>query len=245
MVATLVIHIAAAPWYHYVGDLAAWLTAFLGARWVYRRRRASVEGLARQTAPGYFISLASGAALGAWLLGSFNSLRDTHPAVSHSIAGALAGAIVAVELWKRARGLRASTGGPFVIPLALGIIVGRLGCLFAGLADQTHGIATSLPWSVDLGDGIGRHPVQAYESLAMAAFLGIYWHALLRERAWATQHGFHVFVLFYAVQRFAWEFLKHYPTLIGPLNVFHFVMIGLSVYALLWIARGRARPAFA
>jgi phosphatidylglycerol---prolipoprotein diacylglyceryl transferase len=245
VVATPVIHVAAAPWYHYVGDLAAWLAAFVGARWVYRRRRTSVEGLARQTAPGYFVSLALGGALGAWLLGSLNTLRDAHPVLSHSIAGALAGAIVAVELWKWARGVHGSTGGPFVIPLALGIIVGRWGCLFAGVADQTYGIATTLPWRVDLGDGIARHPVQVYESLAMATFLAFYWRTLVRERVWATQHGFHAFVLFYAVQRFAWEFLKPYPRLVGPFNVFHFVMIGLSVYALLWIARGRPRPAFA
>lgn len=237
------IHIAAAPWYHYLGDLAAWVAAFFGAQWVYRRRRTSVEGLARQTAPGYFISLALGAALGAWLLGSLNTLQDTRPVPSHSIAGALAGAIGAVELWKWARGVRGSTGGPFVIPLALGIVVGRLGCLFAGLADQTHGIATTLPWGVDLGDRIARHPVQLYESLATAIFLAVFWSALVKGRAWATRHGFHAFVLFYAVQRFAWEFLKPYPTLVGPFNVFHFVMIGLSAYALLWIARGRDRPA--
>lgn len=245
MLAKAVIHIATAPWYHYVGDLAAWLAAFLGARWVYRRRRTSVEGLARQTAPGYFVSLALGAALGAWLLGSLNTLRDAHPVLSHSIAGALAGAIVAVELWKWTQGVRGSTGGPFVIPLALGIVVGRWGCLFAGLDDQTYGIATAMPWSVDLGDGVARHPVQIYESLAMATFLGIYWQALVKERVWATRHGFHAFVLFYAVQRFAWEFLKPYPTLLGPFNVFHFVMIGLSIYAFLWIARGRPRPALA
>lgn len=245
MVATPVFHVSAAPLYHYVGDFTAWVVAFLGAQWVYRRRQTSVEGLARQTAPGYFVSLALGAACGAWLLGSLNTLRDVRPVLSHSIAGALAGAIVAVELWKWARGVRVSTGGPFVIPLALGIIVGRWGCLFAGLADQTYGVATTLPWGVDLGDGVARHPVQIYESFSMAAFLGVYWRALVRERSWATQHGFHAFVLFYAVQRFAWEFLKPYPKLLGPFNIFHFMMIGLSAYALLWIARGRARPALA
>ena len=245
MVSIGVIHIPTAPWYHYVGDLAAWVAAFLGARWVYRHRRASVDGLARQTEPGYFISLAAGGALGAWLLGSLNTLRDTRPVLSHSIAGALAGAIVAGELWKWARGVRGSTGGPFVIPLALGIIVGRWGCLFAGLGDQTFGVPTTLPWGVDLGDGVSRHPVEIYESLAMALFLAIYWRALIRRRRWAVEHGFHAFVLAYAVQRFAWEFLKPYPLLIGPFNVFHFVMIGLSVYALLWIARGRTAPALA
>lgn len=240
-----VLHVPAAAWHHYLGDLAAWLAALLGARWVYLHRKSSVESLARQTAPGYFLSLGAGAAAGAWLLGSLNTLRDTRPMLSHSIAGALAGAIVAVELWKWLRGVRGSTGGAFVIPLSLGIIVGRWGCLFAGLNDQTHGISTSLPWGVELGDGISRHPVQIYESLAIAVFLAVYWHALVRQRAWAVRHGFHAFVLAYAIQRFAWEFLKPYPSLIGPFNLFHFVMIGLSVYALLWIARDHVPPAVA
>lgn len=227
---------------HYVGDLAAWLAAFLGARWVYRHRATTVDRLARQTAPGYFISLALGGALGAWLLGSLNTMRDARPAPSHSIAGALAGAIVAVEIWKWLRGVRGSTGGPFVIPLCLGIVVGRWGCLFAGLGDQTFGIPTALPWGVDLGDGVSRHPVQIYEAAAMALFLAIYCRALTDGRPWALRHGFHLFVLAYAVQRFAWEFLKPYPRLIGPLNLFHIVMIGLGTYALIWIAREGRRP---
>jgi len=138
--------------------------------------------------------------------------------------------------------VRGSTGGPFVIPLSLGIIIGRWGCLFAGLADQTYGIPTALPWGVDLGDGIARHPVEIYESLAMALFLAAYWPSLIKGRRWATERGFHAFVLAYAVQRFAWEFLKPYPTLIGPFNLFHIAMIGLAAYALVWIARGRSRP---
>lgn len=245
MVSMGVLHVPAAPWLHYVGDLTAWLAAFLGARWMYRHRRASVERLSRQSGPSYFVSLAAGAALGAWLLGSLNTLRDSRPVLSHSIAGALAGAIVAVEIWKWLRGVRESTGGPFVIPLTIGIVVGRWGCLFAGLDDQTYGIPTDLPWGVDLGDGISRHPVQIYESLAMAGFLVVYWRALAKHRSWAERHGFHAFVLAYAAQRFAWEFLKPYPPLVGPFNVFHLVMIGLSAYALIWIARGRHRPAVA
>jgi hypothetical protein len=237
-----VIHVPTAPWLHYLGDLAAWLAAFLGGRWTVRHRRASVEGLARNSAPSYFVSLATGGAIGAWAMGSLNTLRTATPALSHSIAGALAGAIVAVELWKWRHRIRGSTGGPFVLPLCLGIIVGRWGCLFAGLGDQTYGIPASLPWGVDLGDGIARHPVEIYESLAMAVFLAVYWRALVRKRRWAVDHGFHAFVLAYAVQRFAWEFLKPYPRLIGPFDVFHLLMIGLAVYALAWIARRTHRP---
>ncbi|MBY0581872.1 MAG: prolipoprotein diacylglyceryl transferase [Sphingomonas sp.] len=232
--------IPTAPWLHYVFDLAAWATAALGARWVFRYRKAAVERLARQTAPSYFLALAIGAGFGAWAFGSVNSLRFAHPTLSHSIAGALAGGIVAVEVWKWRAGVRSSTGGAFVIPLCLGIMVGRIGCLFAGIADDTYGVATTLPWGVDLGDGIARHPVEIYESLAMAAFLGCYWRALSNGSNWAVKHGFHAFVLAYAVQRFCWEFFKPYPPLIGPLNLFHLLMIGLAAYAITWIARTHA-----
>lgn len=231
------IAVPTSPLYHYAGDAAAWLLAMLGARWVYRHRRGAVEQLARQTEPGYFVALLVGAVAGAFLLGSLNSLRFALPTPSHSIAGALAGGIVAVELWKWRRGITRSTGTPFVIPLTIGIVVGRWGCLFAGLPDDTYGTPTSLPWAVDLGDHIGRHPVEIYEALAMAAFLAVYWRALAKGRDWATRHGFHAFVLAYAVQRFAWEFLKPYPRLLGPLNIFHLLMIGLAIYAVTWIAR--------
>lgn len=237
------IHVPTAPWLHYVGDAAAWAAAALGGRWTYRRRRATAERLAGQTAPGYFIALAVGAAMGAWALGSLNTLRSASPTLSHSVAGALTGAIIAVELWKWRHGVRASTGGPFVAPLCLGLIVGRWGCLFAGLADRTYGTPTSLPWAVDLGDGIGRHPVQLYESASVAVFLPVYLHALRGERPWATHHGFHVFILAYATQRFAWEWLKPYPPVLGPLNLFHLLCLGLAGYALVWIRREPADAA--
>lgn len=237
------IAVPTAPWLHHVFDLAAWFCAAIGARWVYRHQRPHVASLARQTRPGYFVALAAGAVIGAWLSGSLNSLRFAAPTLSHSVAGAIAGGIVGVELWKWRAGVTQSTGGVFVVPLAIGIIVGRWGCLFAGLADQTYGTPTSLPWAVDLGDGIGRHPVEIYESISMALFLAVYWRALTVGRRWAVEHGFHAFVLAYAAQRFAWEFLKPYPSLIGPLNIFHLLMIGLAVYAVTWIARTDNRPA--
>ena len=119
------IHVPTAAGLHYAGDAAAWISAYLGARWVYAYRRGSVEALARQTAPSYFVSMALGAAAGAWAIGSLNTLQSKIPVLSHSVAGALAGGIVAVELWKWIHGVKASTGGPFVIPLTLGIVIGR------------------------------------------------------------------------------------------------------------------------
>ncbi len=44
-------------------------------------------------------------------------------------------------------------------------MVGRIGCFLAGLHDGTYGVPTSLPWGVDFGDGIARHPTQVYDML--------------------------------------------------------------------------------
>ena len=232
-----------APWAHYVGDALAWAGAALATRWQYRRWPAESGALARITRPSYFLVLAIGALLGAWLFGSTNSLRSSLVTPSHSIGGALAGGIVAVEAWKWWHGIRRSTGGSFVLPICVGIAIGRFGCLFAGLPDYTYGTPTALPWAVDLGDGIGRHPVELYEGLSMALFAVIYVRARLGGARWARAHAFHAMIIGYAAQRFAWEFLKPYPTVIGPLNVFHLLMMGLIVYGIVWWRRDDDRAA--
>ena len=238
------IHIPTSPAIHPVFDLAAWACGAATGYALYRwRLREAVKALAVRTGPGYFFSLTAGAVVGAWLAGSLNTLRDIAPTLSHSIAGAMAGAIVAVEIYKAVRGIKGSTGGVFVGSLAVGIIVGRFGCLFSGLPDRTYGVPTSLPWAVDLGDGIGRHPVQMYESAAMAVFLAVYLIGLARRAPWAMRRGFYVAVAWYGAQRFLWEFLKPYPKLIGPFNLFHLISLGLVVYGCVWFIRDRRREA--
>jgi hypothetical protein len=232
------IHVPTNPASHYLFDVLAWIGAALAARWQSRKWPDETLQLSKITEPSYFVSLAVGALIGAWMLGSTNTMRGQILAPSHSIAGALAGGIVAVELWKRSRGLRQSTGGLFVIPICVGIVIGRFGCLFSGLPDYTYGVPTALPWAVDLGDGIGRHPVQIYESIAVAAFLTVYVQARLRGARWPREHGFQALIIVYAAQRFLWEFLKPYPAVLGPLNVFHLLMLGLIAYGFIWWRRG-------
>jgi hypothetical protein len=236
------IHLHTIWWAHYLGDLAAWSGAALAARWQYRHLPDAAQALAKVTKPSYHVTLALGALAGAWLLGSANSLRSIAGAPSHSIAGALAGGIVAVELWKWRNGVRQSTGAAFVLPLSIGIALGRLGCLFSGLPDFTYGTPTALPWAFDLGDGIGRHPVQLYESLAMTAFAIAFIHARKAGNNWAEAHAFHALIIVYAGQRFVWEFFKPYPGVVGPLNVFHLLMLGLMLYGPIWWRRGSPEP---
>ena len=228
--------VTTAPWAHIVFDLFAWtsggLLGFVLYRWRLRGQTATIAG---QINGFYFLALAVGTGCGAWAAGSINTLQDqAAPALSHSIVGALVGAIVAVELYKRVRGIAGSTGTVFVGSFALGVVIGRLGCLFTGLSDRTFGTPTSLAWAVDLGDHIGRHPVQIYEAISMAVFLVAYLVGLAQRRDWALRRGFYALAVVYGAQRFVWEFLKPYPTLVGPLNLFHLMCAGLVVYGIVY-----------
>ena len=219
------------PGIHLAFDLLGWLAgAGLGAALYRWRLRPLVERTARAVGPGYVLALVTGAVTGAWLSGSLNTLLSTSPSLSHSVLSALAGAVVGVEVYKLARGVRGSTGGVFTGSLALGIAIGRLGCLFQGLSDRTYGTPTRLPWGIDLGDHIVRHPVQVYEALAMLAFVAVYVAALARRAPWALRRSFYVLCIWYGAQRFVWEFLKPYPTVAGPFNLFHLICLGLIVY---------------
>ncbi len=235
------IHVPTAPAAHLIFDLAGWAAGAAVGYALYRwRLRDRLREIARMAGAGYFVSLALGAAAGAWASGSLNTLRQASPALSHSIVGALVVAILAVEIYKAIRGLKGSTGVIFVGAFSTGVMVGRWGCLFAGLPDRTFGVPTTLPWAVDLGDGVSRHPVQIYESLAMAAFLAAFVLGVKARAPWAARRGFYAMVIWYALQRFVWEFLKPYPSLVGPFNVFHILCGGLALYGVYFYARDLA-----
>lgn len=225
------IHVPTATALHLPFDLFGWAAGSALGVTLHRWRLAAVaERIAPQTGPGYFAALVIGAVAAAWLLGSANTLRDSVPALSHTVLGALVGAILGVEVYKAMTGIRGSTGTLFVGPFALGLAIGRWGCLFAGLPDRTYGIPTTLPWGVDLGDGIARHPVQIYESIAMFGFLVVHLVALYSRKSWAFRRSFYALAIWYGLQRFCWEFLKPYPGLLGPLNLFHLLCLGLVCY---------------
>jgi prolipoprotein diacylglyceryltransferase len=192
--------------------------------------------------PLYIAAASLGATVGAYLAGSANLWLSDIGGIGRSIEGAIAGAIIAIEALKWRSGVQGSTGLRFVAPLAAAIAVGRLGCFFAGLDDMTYGIPTTLPWGVDFGDGVARHPVQLYEAATMAIFLGVFVLLLRQGRDWVRRTGFYVFVAVYAIQRFAWEFWKPYATIIGPLNLFHLLSLALVAYALIFALRELRQP---
>src|SRR4051812_14003938 len=120
-------------------------------------------------------------------------------------------------------GISGRTGARFALPLAVGVSVGRIGCYFAGLDDFTYGTPTTLPWGHDFGDGIARHPVQLYESAALAAFALFYVLRARRNDRFVIDNGFYLTVGFYGAQRFVWNFINPSPAFVGPFPFFHFL----------------------
>jgi prolipoprotein diacylglyceryltransferase len=128
------------------------------------------------------------------------------------------------------------TGARFALPLAVGAAIGRLGCYFAGLDDFTYGTSTTLPWGHDFGDGVARHPVQLYESAAMAGFALFYVAAVRLRDHFVIDNGFYLAVGWYGAQRFLWEFLKPYGPVVGPFTLFHLLSAAAVVYACAMVA---------
>jgi phosphatidylglycerol:prolipoprotein diacylglycerol transferase len=219
---------------HVIFDIAAWLAAGLAGLWLARVRGLTFPSQSLELP--YVAVLTFGAGLGAYLFGSLNLWLSGAPGIARSVEGALAGGIVGIELYKRRNGITLRTGARFALPLAVGVAVGRIGCFLAGLDDFTYGTPTTLPWGHDFGDGIMRHPVQLYESAAMAAFAMFYLVAVIRPIHVVIENGFYLALGFYGLQRFIWEFFKPYGAVFGVLTLFHLLSLAILVYAVVMLA---------
>jgi len=123
-----------------------------------------------------------------------------------TVVGALLGGVIGVEITKKIIGVNRSTGDVFVYPLIVGTAIGRIGCFLTGLSDQTYGIPTTLPWGVNFGDGIPRHPTQLYEIIFLLILM-LFLH--LRSR-YQRQEGdfFKFYLISYLSFRFLIDFIK-------------------------------------
>ncbi len=155
-----------------------------------------------------------------------------------TIVGGLAGGLLGVELAKKALGVARSTGDLFALPLAAGIAIGRIGCFLTGLADHTHGVATTLPWGVDFGDGIARHPTQLYEITFLLALVAVLiW---LKRRPTPEGVRFQVFMGGYMAFRLLVDFIKPGIALAGLTAIQWTCAAVLVHYA--WAAAHAPRP---
>ena len=220
---------------HAFFDTLAWAVAavaILVLRWIWF----PANPISDKLRFGYLAAVLFGAGIGAWTFGTLNGWLSGQPGLARSVEGALAGAIFAIEIYKKVNGITARTGAIYALPMALGIAVGRIGCLLSGLEDFTYGVPTGAAWGRDFGDGILRHPVQLYESLMMAGFALTYAVQVWRGSDFWKVNGFYLAVGFYAMQRFVLEFWKPYASLVGGLTAFQILSLALLGYALTMLA---------
>jgi len=144
-----------------------------------------------------------------------------------TIVGGLIGGLVAVEFVKARLGITVATGDLLVLPLAAGIAIGRIGCFLTGLSDGTNGIATSLPWGVDFGDGIPRHPTQLYE-IAFIVMLLLF-VARIGPRLRVTGDAFKIFLLGYLSFRVLVDFIKP-ATRIAGVSLLQWACLAVIAY---------------
>jgi prolipoprotein diacylglyceryltransferase len=202
------------PWRLPAHPLFEAFAYFAGFRLYVATRRAWGDAIADATRWSVIAAAAVGAAAGSkilvWLDDPMRTWAERGDVGlllgGKTIVGGLVGGWIAVEWMKRRIGERRATGDLFVLPLCLGIAIGRVGCFFAGLDDHTYGVATALPWGVDFGDGVRRHPTQLYEIVALAAIA--IWALARRPRVAEPGDLFKGFMALYAAFRLALEAIK-------------------------------------
>jgi prolipoprotein diacylglyceryltransferase len=151
-----------------------------------------------------------------------------------SVLGALLAGYGSVEAAKRATGYRAATGDLFALAAPLGLLAGRIGCLLQGCC---AGRPLESSWYTIRGqDGVSRWPAVPVEMAFQAGFLAF---ALAARRRGALRGQlFHTYLMAYGAIRFAHEFARDTPRLLGPLSGYH--LAALAVLALGWV-RDRSR----
>lgn len=143
-----------------------------------------------------------------------------------SVLGGLTGAYLGVLVGKRLIGLRERTGDVFAPAVALGMAVGRIGCLLT----EPPGRPTSLPWAVHLSPeqvaaipdctgcvpGAGLHPSFGYEiAFHLAAFAAL---LALRSRVRTPGALLMLYLAAYAAFRFAVEFTRDNDVVLAGLT---------------------------
>lgn len=199
------------------------LAYFVGGQLYWRLRRRDPIRADRFAQMGILVGLVLGAALGSklafWLehpafaFAGFPNLA--HLLGGKSIVGGLLGGLIGVELSKRWVGVPQSTGDALVWPLAIGISIGRIGCFVSGLSDATYGVPSNLPWAVDFGDGIPRHPTQLYDIVwLLGSAAAIAW--LARRQPLLAGDAFKLFLAGYLGWRLLVDALKPIPEVYWP-----------------------------
>jgi prolipoprotein diacylglyceryltransferase len=220
---------------HGILEFAAIFTAF---RYYLLLKKRQGDHIVQTNRLFIIVGATFGAVLGSRIVGAMENIPAwlSSPSpweyfwTNKTLAGGLLGGLVMVELVKKLLKERSASGDLFVYPLLLGMIIGRIGCFSAGIYEETYGIPSNLPWSMNLGDGITRHPVTLYEIL----FLLLLWVLLsIVQKHHVLKQGslFKLFMIGYLTCRVFLDFIKPGWRLFPGISTIQVVcLLGLLYY---------------
>ncbi|WP_308162129.1 prolipoprotein diacylglyceryl transferase family protein [Bacillus sp. ISL-18] len=192
------------------------LAYFIGFRvYLYTRNK---ERIPLDKAIWVVVGATLGAAIGSKVLYWFESPVKTvenwnniiYLVEGKTIVGGLLGGLIGVESAKKCIGWTRSTGDDFVLPITIGMMIGRIGCFLTGLDDHTYGTPTTWITGIDFGDGINRHPTQLYEIIFLLLLIIILTYLKRKQLGWEG-FLFQLFMLGYLIFRFLIDFIKPTP----------------------------------
>ena len=142
-----------------------------------------------------------------------------------SFHGGFIGVILAVYIFSRKSGKSFFEVGDFIIPLVpLGLGFGRIGN-FINKELWGRPVDTMVPWAMDYGDHIARHPSSLYQAISegLLLFVVIFMYSRTTKPRMAVSA---LFIMCYGIVRFITEFFR------TPDAHLNFVMFG-------WMTKGQ------
>jgi phosphatidylglycerol:prolipoprotein diacylglycerol transferase len=214
------------------------LALFTGFRYFLYLRSLQGDPINQANRTSIFIAAIFGALFGSRLVGGF----ENPPAMVHAknillyfyenstVLGGFLGGLWAVELVKKFIGERQASGDLFVYPILLALSIGRIGCFSMGIYEETYGLPTTLPWGMDLGDSVHRHPVALYE-IVFLILLRLTLKKLAPLLSKEQGARFKVFMIAYCAFRLLLDFIKpHYTFPVGLSTIQLVSLAGLIYY---------------
>lgn len=235
-----------------------YLIGFIGA-WVYgvqRTKRADIDWTRKQVEDVIFygaLGVVLGGRLGYTLFYNFSGFLDNPISIFYihqggmSFHGGMLGVFVALYLFGRNNGMTFFQVSDFIAPwVPIGLGAGRIGN-FINMELPGRPVDVMLPWAMDYGDHVARHPSSLYQALTegLLLFFILWWYSKKPRPLMAVSAAF---MFFYGVFRFVTEFFRtpdaHLGFIafdwltMGQLLSVPMIIFGIVVY---WIATSKAQ----
>lgn len=136
------------------------------------------------------------------------------------VANCIAALIITYIYYKYYKVPTGVTLGIFLEAVFLEFALNKLACFLGGCC---YGVETTLPWGIDFGDGLLRHPTQLYE---LICYTGIFAVARLLRDKYSTIQKYAIAIILYIIVRMIVEPLRTEAEvyLQGPTRPIYYIM---------------------